>query len=139
MRRRPISYQLVIRIARSKNITVGRLGRLQFPAGDYVNTGSARRNMEARIRRHLSRTKRLCWHIDHLLADPAVPDRGRPPIRPCGVLVESAHAGADRLPRVRGIGLPGRMWRAFEEAVGAPMRCDQLVASKARVARRDYR
>ena len=72
MRRRPISYQLVIRIARSKNITVGRLGRLQFPAGDYVDTGSARRNMEARIRRHLSRTKRLCWHIDHLLADPAV-------------------------------------------------------------------
>jgi Uri superfamily endonuclease len=28
--------------------------------------------MDHRIRRHLSRTKRLRWHVDYLLADPDV-------------------------------------------------------------------
>ena len=72
MRRSPISYQFRIHLARSKTITIGRLGRFRFPAGDYIYTGSARRNMDHRIRRHLSRTKRLRWHVDYLLADPDV-------------------------------------------------------------------
>jgi Uri superfamily endonuclease len=49
----------LIRIARSKTITIGRLGRFRFPAGLYTYTGSAKRNLEARIRRHLSRANRL--------------------------------------------------------------------------------
>jgi Uri superfamily endonuclease len=69
MLRRPISYQLLIRISRPTTVTIGRLGRFRFPAGDYVYTGSAKRNLEARIHRHLSKTKRLRWHIDYLLAD----------------------------------------------------------------------
>lgn len=66
----PRTYQLAIRIARTIRIQVGRLGQFTFPAGRYVYTGSARRGLDARIRRHLSRAKRLHWHIDYLLAAP---------------------------------------------------------------------
>jgi Uri superfamily endonuclease len=43
------------------------LGEFDFPAGDYVYTGSAKRNFEARVARHLRREKTLRWHIDYLL------------------------------------------------------------------------
>ncbi len=49
---------------------MGRLGAFDFPAGRYVYTGSAKRHPEARIARHLSKAKRLRWHIDYLLAVP---------------------------------------------------------------------
>ena len=48
------------------------MGRFEFPAGDYVYTGSALRNLEARIRRHQSSVKKMHWHIDYLLAAPGV-------------------------------------------------------------------
>ena len=54
------------------SVQVGRLGRFEFVAGDYVYTGSALRNFEARIRRHLSAVKKMHWHIDYLLAAPGV-------------------------------------------------------------------
>ncbi|MEI8045485.1 MAG: GIY-YIG nuclease family protein [Verrucomicrobiota bacterium] len=61
------SYQLHIQLTRPVTITVGRLGKFQFPAGQYIYTGSAKRNLEARIKRHLSKHKKLRWHIDYLL------------------------------------------------------------------------
>jgi Uri superfamily endonuclease len=66
--RTPVSYQLRIEIARSVRVTVGRLGDFVFPAGRYVYTGSAKRNFESRIARHLRSEKALRWHIDWLLA-----------------------------------------------------------------------
>lgn len=62
------TYQLHIRLAHAQQITVGRLGRFAFAAGTYLYTGSARRNMRARLSRHLADDKTLHWHIDHLLA-----------------------------------------------------------------------
>lgn len=62
------TYQLVIGLAREARIVVGRLGIREFPAGTYVYTGSARRGLEARVRRHLALSKRLHWHIDYFLA-----------------------------------------------------------------------
>lgn len=53
-------------------VAVGRLGEFEFPAGRYCYTGSALRNLEARIRRHLSPVKKMHWHIDYLLAAPGV-------------------------------------------------------------------
>lgn len=64
---RLVTYQLHIRIASGSSICVGRLGGGYFPAGCYIYTGSARRNLVARIRRHLSAHKTLRWHIDYLL------------------------------------------------------------------------
>ncbi len=67
----PCSYQLYITLSRNAVIRVGALGRHRFSAGEYLYTGSARRNIEARIRRHCSDNKRLRWHIDYLLHHPA--------------------------------------------------------------------
>jgi Uri superfamily endonuclease len=64
----PTTYQLRIRLAQPLGLAIGRLGEFDFPAGDYVYTGSARRNFEARIARHLRKEKTLRWHIDYLLA-----------------------------------------------------------------------
>ncbi len=65
-----ISYQLHIHVSDSIGIRVGALGLCQFPAGHYVYTGSAKRNIGARLRRHLSNKKKLRWHIDYLLDHP---------------------------------------------------------------------
>jgi len=65
-----ITYQLIIELRRPEHVAVGRLGEVSFPIGRYVYTGSARRGVEARVRRHLSPQKRLHWHIDYLLASP---------------------------------------------------------------------
>ena len=66
------SYQLHIVLTNNARIQIGALGAFEFPAGKYVYTGSAKKNLPARIQRHLRRDKRLRWHIDYLLAHPAV-------------------------------------------------------------------
>ena len=63
------SYQLFITLPKTTDVEIGRLGLFTFPKGVYVYTGSARRNMDKRIRRHLSRDKNLHWHVDYLLAN----------------------------------------------------------------------
>ena len=62
-----ITYQLSILLKNKVVVTIGKLGTFEFPAGQYIYTGSAKRNIEARIARHLSQEKRLKWHIDYLL------------------------------------------------------------------------
>ena len=64
----PRTYQLFIEVKAAVRVRVGRLGTFDFPAGRYVYTGSALRNFEARIARHLSTAKKMHWHIDYLLA-----------------------------------------------------------------------
>ncbi len=66
------SYQLFINVTNEINIKVGKLGRFFFPAGSYVYTGSAKKNIDKRIERHLSKKKNLHWHIDYLLNNDAV-------------------------------------------------------------------
>lgn len=66
------TYQLWITVCEPLQIEVGRLGRYRFPPGWYVYSGSARRNLSARLARHLTATKRMRWHIDYLLAAPSV-------------------------------------------------------------------
>ena len=66
------TYQLLIEVDAPISVRIGRLGEFHFPAGLYVYTGSALRNFEARISRHLSSTKKLHWHVDYLLAAPGV-------------------------------------------------------------------
>lgn len=61
------TYQLLIHLNQPVRLQIGRLGEFDFPAGDYVYTGSAKRNFEARIARHMRYDKTLRWHIDYLL------------------------------------------------------------------------
>ncbi|WP_440896959.1 GIY-YIG nuclease family protein [Amphibacillus sp. Q70] len=47
-------------------ISIGRLGQFDFPRGYYVYVGSAKRNIIARVERHLTIDKKKRWHIDYL-------------------------------------------------------------------------
>ena len=66
------SYQLFINVEKEIDLIIGKLGRFIFPIGSYVYTGSAQKNMNKRIERHLSKNKKLHWHIDYLLNNDAV-------------------------------------------------------------------
>ena len=66
------SYQLFIKINKDVDLKVGKLGRFIFPIGSYVYTGSAKTNLDKRIERHLSKKKKLHWHIDYLLLNKKV-------------------------------------------------------------------
>jgi Uri superfamily endonuclease len=70
MIRATVTYQLWLWVDADITLTVGALGRCTFPTGWYAYTGSARRGMAARLRRHSDpqSTKRLRWHVDYLLA-----------------------------------------------------------------------
>ncbi len=65
-----VTYQLHITLQQAQRICVGRLAEFLFPVGNYLYTGSARRNLSARVHRHLSRQKKQRWHIDYLLMAP---------------------------------------------------------------------
>lgn len=63
------SYQLHINVKDDIEIEIGKLGRFKFLRGNYIYTGSAKKNIDARIARHIykSKDKKLYWHIDFLL------------------------------------------------------------------------
>jgi len=67
-------YLLLIYLPNNKNLRVGALGIKNFKAGYYVYVGSAQRNLRKRVKRHLSRKKRIRWHIDYLLSIASVED-----------------------------------------------------------------
>ena len=59
-------YQLLIAITEPLELTVGALGRQAFAVGWYVYTGSMKRHLAHRLRRHCTAVKPLRWHIDYL-------------------------------------------------------------------------
>ena len=67
-----VSYSLYIKVEKPLIVTVGRFGCFEFAPGNYIYSGSARRNLLARVNRHLKKQKKLRWHIDYLLSAPAV-------------------------------------------------------------------
>jgi len=62
-------YILLIEIEEELLLTIGKLGTFQFKPGFYLYVGSARKNLQARINRHLRHDKKLHWHIDYLLTE----------------------------------------------------------------------
>ena len=65
------SYQLFIIVTKEIELKVGKLGKFIFPIESYFYTGSAKRNIDKRIERHLSKNN-LHLHIDYLLNSDAV-------------------------------------------------------------------
>lgn len=63
----PITYCLHLYLKKTVTICIGKKGPFLFETGYYVYVGSARRNIEQRIARHLREKKRKFWHIDYLL------------------------------------------------------------------------
>jgi Uri superfamily endonuclease len=64
-------YVLVIQIDKPIEVKIGKLGKRIFQKGKYSYVGSAQNNLEQRVKRHLSKEKRLFWHIDYLLNEEA--------------------------------------------------------------------
>lgn len=60
-------YILKIKLTKSQLIKVGALGENNFKKGFYYYIGSAQRNLQSRIDRHLRSEKKFHWHIDYLL------------------------------------------------------------------------
>lgn len=58
-------YMIQCYLPEEKKITVGKLGTFFFPAGHYIYVGSAKRNIQARVNRHLKIEKKLHWHFDY--------------------------------------------------------------------------
>ena len=58
---------LIIKLACSKDILVGKLGYIHFPQAFYAYVGSAMNGFEARLPHHLRRKTKSHWHIDYLL------------------------------------------------------------------------
>lgn len=62
-------YLLEIFLHKPKKIEVGALGIHTFPPGYYYYSGSAQKNLGARLKRHYSVEKKVHWHVDYLLAE----------------------------------------------------------------------
>jgi sugar fermentation stimulation protein A len=61
-------YIAVFYMPVGRTIQIGRLGKYHFHQGIYFYTGSAQRNLSARLERHNRKKKPLHWHIDYLSA-----------------------------------------------------------------------
>jgi Uri superfamily endonuclease len=64
------TYTLLLLVKKRITLTVGSLGKQQFPLGYYSYAGSAMgkgASLKNRITRHLRKEKRCFWHIDYLL------------------------------------------------------------------------
>jgi Uri superfamily endonuclease len=60
------TYCLLLSCDRDSEIEVGKLGAKRFKPGYYLYIGSALKNMDKRIGRHLRGKKKKFWHIDYL-------------------------------------------------------------------------
>ena len=67
-------YCLIIHVNDSKEIRVGKLGKIKFKKGYYIYVGSAMNGLESRLKRHLSNSKKLHWHVDYLLKNAEIAD-----------------------------------------------------------------
>jgi sugar fermentation stimulation protein len=59
-------YVILLELVQEERVTIGALGEQKFPAGWYVYCGSAKKNLAARIKRHLRIRKGMHWHLDYL-------------------------------------------------------------------------
>lgn len=61
------SYVLLMGLPEERMISVGGLGLIGFPRGQYVYVGSALGGFSSRLNHHLRTGKKPHWHIDYLL------------------------------------------------------------------------
>lgn len=65
----PASYVLLLHLPYSSSVTIGKLGERSLEAGYYTYVGSARRNAQWRLLRHIKGdAAKKRWHIDYLRA-----------------------------------------------------------------------
>jgi sugar fermentation stimulation protein A len=84
------AYILLIRVPAERALDIGSLGRLRFPAGNYVYIGSGMGCLSRRVERHFRPDKKVKWHVDRLLGVARLSD---------AVLFPSKHRDECRLAR----------------------------------------
>ena len=65
-------YCLILGARKNVGVQIGKLGNIKFEKGVYAYVGSAQNSLEKRLKRHLSKDKKMHWHIDYLLASHSV-------------------------------------------------------------------
>jgi Uri superfamily endonuclease len=69
-------YALILEVKKKENIKIGKVKEYVFLPGPYIYVGSAlgtrSNNVENRLKRHFSSSKKNFWHVDYLLANPEV-------------------------------------------------------------------
>jgi Uri superfamily endonuclease len=60
-------YILFLELEKTQKIKPGRLAEADYKKGMYIYVGRARKDLQARISRHIRKEKKLFWHIDYLL------------------------------------------------------------------------
>lgn len=62
------TYTLILRLDAPANLTIGKLGAFDFPAGWYAYVGSAfgSGGLRGRLKHHLAPVRKPHWHIDYL-------------------------------------------------------------------------
>lgn len=60
-------YLLELLLKEGRSLWIGKLGEWEFAPGYYYYAGTAQRNLQNRVKRHLRKEKTLRWHIDYLL------------------------------------------------------------------------
>ncbi len=59
------SYILVFHLREDKTIPVGKKGNIFFEKGFYLYVGSGKKNLQARLNRHIRKSKKIFWHVDY--------------------------------------------------------------------------
>ncbi|SHH56623.1 GIY-YIG nuclease family protein [Thermosipho atlanticus] len=65
-------YILFLIITKDLEIRIGSLGEVKLNKGLYLYVGSAQKNLQKRIERHLKKEKKTFWHIDYLTKNESV-------------------------------------------------------------------
>ncbi len=60
-------YILLMELEKTQKIKPGSMTEAEYKKGMYIYVGRARKGLQARIRRHARKEKKLFWHIDYLL------------------------------------------------------------------------
>ncbi len=60
------TYLLEIFASEEFTVKAKKFVGIKFPSGYYYYSGSAQKGYNARLKRHLRRTKTIHWHIDHI-------------------------------------------------------------------------
>ncbi|MGC9372336.1 MAG: DNA/RNA nuclease SfsA [Thermovirgaceae bacterium] len=103
------SYLLVLRLDERRRIAAGALEERDFAAGYYCYAGSAAKNLEARMQRHLRRRKKFHWHVDYLRehcdVEACLPVRSADSLE-CGLARAVAAVADGSVPRFGSSGCP---------------------------------
>ncbi|MCG6536456.1 MAG: GIY-YIG nuclease family protein, partial [Syntrophales bacterium LBB04] len=96
------SYLLILNLKERKTLSIGKLGRINFPPGYYIYVGSAMANLNARVERHRRLAKKMHWHIDYLRAESAFQT-----VLPIRSSISLECALAERMARIAEWSIPG--------------------------------